>query len=288
MRKTFSAKRSGLLSSPGARWGVGALVFALAALFVRLAAPNLFWYATAPAFSLASAIADGSRAALSGLGTMVMLGEENTQLHGEVSALTNENQALLAQFTAVQAFSLAPMPGGILAGVVARPPESPYDTFLVAAGANMGVRVGMEAFGLSSSQANLWAQASSSVHGVPIGFVSSAFANFSQVTLFSAPGVEAAGWAGKALVPLTVTGAGGGAFRAAAPRAATLAEGDTVFVPGPGMLPLGTIVRLDSDLAAPNVTLYIQSSFNLFSAAWVVLRDTGVPFSGETATTTVP
>ena len=39
---------------------------------------------------------------------------------------------------------------GILAGVVARPPESPYDTLVLAAGKNAGVTLGMEVFGAAA------------------------------------------------------------------------------------------------------------------------------------------
>ena len=58
---------------------------------------------------------------------------------------------------------------GILAGVVARPPVSPYDTLVLAAGRVDGVEVGMEAFGAV---------------GVPVGVVSSVLEDFSRVTLF--------------------------------------------------------------------------------------------------------
>ena len=58
---------------------------------------------------------------------------------------------------------------GIIAGIVARPPASPYDTLVLSAGSEEGVTLGMEAFGAG---------------GVPLGVVSSVLANFSRVTLF--------------------------------------------------------------------------------------------------------
>jgi len=149
---------------------------------------------------------------------------------------------------------------GVVAGVVARPPESPYDSLVLAAGSNAGVALGMEAFGLG---------------GVPIGVVSSILADFSRVTLFSAPGMNTAGWVGRAHLPLTIVGVGAGAMNAAAARPAGIAIGDTVFAPGPGMLPIGTVVRIDSDPSSPSVTLRIQPALNLFSVSWVTVRNTG-------------
>ncbi|MEK7077197.1 MAG: hypothetical protein AAB967_03125, partial [Patescibacteria group bacterium] len=76
--------------------------------------------------------------------------------------------------------------------------------------------------------------------------------------------------------PLAINGAGGGAINASVPRSAGISVGDPVFAPGSGMLPIGTVVRVESDPSSPSVTLRIMPALNLFSIAWVVIRDTGV------------
>ena len=58
-------------------------------------------------------------------------------------------------------------------------------------------------------------------------------------------------------------------------RGESVIEGDKVFASGPGMLPIGTVVRIDSDPSTPSMTLRIMPAQNLFSIAWVMLRDTG-------------
>ena len=80
------------------------------------------------------------------------------------------------------------------------------------------------------------------------------------------------GWVGQEKIPLTLIGGGGGTLGATAPRSAPIREGDSVFLPGPGALPIGSVVRIDSDPASPSVALRIQNAVNLFSVMWVELR----------------
>jgi cell shape-determining protein MreC len=278
MKKTFLARRNALLSSANISWGVFALAFAALLLLVRLLAPNLFWQAFTPVFHSADALAAQSHAFFSSFGDTAILALRNEQLTDENTALANENQALLervAGFEMLKGSVSKKASESIIAGVLARPPVSPYDTLVLAAGAKEGVTVGQEAFGPG---------------GVPIGFVSSVLPDFSRVTLFSAPNMMLQGWIGRENILVTLFGSGAGTMRASLARSAGATEGDTVFTSGPGMLPIGRIVRIDSDPSSPAVTLQIQAAFNLFSVAWVELRDAGPAFakSFSWATSTLP
>lgn len=270
MKKTFLAKRNALLSSTSMSWGVIACASVILALLLRLFAPNFFWQMFSPVFRWGDALAEKSHFILSSFGDTAALALHNEQLRNENAALANENQALLAKEVSISALSnFSTLEGKdtskILAGVVARPPESPYDTLVLAAGEKVGVMLGQEAFGAG---------------GVPIGVVSSVLADFSRVTLFSAPNTVMHGWVGRENLPLTIRGAGAGAMRASLARSANIAVGDTVFVPGPGALPIGSVTRIDNDPTAPGVVLHITPALNLFSITWVVLRDTGIGQSG--------
>jgi cell shape-determining protein MreC len=265
MKKTFLVKRNALLSSASVSWGAVALACAVLVLLLRLLAPNFFLHTFAPAFRVADTIAAKSNLFFDSFGDVALLAAKNEQLRIENTALANENQALQQKAASVSA--LIGTPGssrtaisGILAGVVARPPESPYDTLVLAAGSQEGVILGMEAFGGG---------------GVPLGAVSAVMDDFSRVTLFSAPGMVTRGWVGRAGLPIDILGGGGGAMNASLSRSANVAVGDTVFAPGPGMLPIGSVVRIDSDPSAPEVVLHIMPALNLFSVSWVELRDTG-------------
>jgi cell shape-determining protein MreC len=257
---------------------VFALAFAGLVLLTRLLAPNLFWQAFAPVFRSADALAAQSHAFFSSFSDAAILSLRNEELADENIALANENQALLqkvADLESLKGAASKKTSEGIIAGVIVRPPVSPYDTLVLAAGAKAGVTVGQEAFGPG---------------GVPVGFVSSVLPDFSRVTLFSAPNITLQGWIGRGTISATLFGSGAGTLRASIARSAGVTEGDVVFASGPGMLPIGSVVRVDSDPSSPAVTLQIQSAFDLFSVAWVELRDTGPAFvsSFSWATSTLP
>lgn len=280
MKKTFLARRNALFSSADASWGVYALIAAFVLLAVRLVAPDLFWRAVAPVFRVADATAAQSHLFFSGFRNTAQLALHNERLLRENAALSALNQELLQKDLSLEA--LLGAPGGasgtglnILAGVVARPPESPYDILILAKGSDTGVGIGQEVYGEG---------------GVPVGIVSSVTAGFSRVTLFSSPGTSIHGWAGRATVPIVINGSGGGSMSATLARATGVAVGDTVFVPGPGMLPIGTVVRIDSDPLSPSVTLRIRPLINMFSITWVVLRETGTALIGafSQASSTLP
>ena len=274
MKRTYLAKRNALLSSRSVSWGTGALLFSLVMLFVRLFAPNFFWQVWSPVFRAGDVVAAESHAVFSSFGNASQLAAQNEKLASENVALANKNQTLEQKIASLLLLATAPSIAisGIVAGVVARPPQSPYDTLVLAAGKKTGVQIGMEAFGEGGS---------------PIGIVSSISSDFSRVTLFSSPGIATGAWVGHASLPLTVIGAGAGVLTASVARSAGIVAGDVVFVPGPGMLPIGSVERVEGDPLSPVMTLRIVPSTNPFSIAWVALRATGI-VPPSFATSTVP
>src|SRR3989344_3772061 len=193
MKKTFLAKRNALFSSTDISWGASALVLALALLLLRLLAPNFFLHLVTPVFRSTDFIAAQSHFFFSSFRDTAKLALQNKRLLEENAALANENSELAQKEASLTAL-LGGTPRGntaseILAGIVARPPESPYDTFILARGSRAGITPGMEVFGAG---------------GTPIGVVSSVLADFSRVTLFSSPGVSIHGWVGRASMPVTI------------------------------------------------------------------------------------
>lgn len=273
MKKTYLARRNALLSAKGVSWGMGALIFSLVVLCVRLVAPNLFWQAFSPVFFVSNTISSASQSFFAHFSDAAELSVLNDKLSAENAALATQSQELSQKMMALEALlgGREARPAGILAGVVARPPTSPYDTLVLGSGAKDGVVRGMEAFGPG---------------GVPVGVVSAVLDDFSRVTLFSTPGTLTNGWVGRASVPLSLVGAGAGALHATVARAAGIAVGDVVFVPGPGQLPMGSVVRMDSDPLSPSVTLRIASALNPFSLSWIELRATGI--TGVSFATSTP
>ena len=151
MKRTFLAKRNAFLSSTNISWGGYVLIIAVFLLIVRIAAPNFFWRVFEPVFQSADALAAGSHTFFSGFGDVSKLALENETLVSENNALKSENQALLEK-TAELGALLGASPhektaSGVLAGVVARPPESPYDTLVLSEGLQAGIARGQEVFG---------------------------------------------------------------------------------------------------------------------------------------------
>ena len=259
MKRTFLARRNALLSSANISWGAYALMTAVLILLVRLVAPNFFWTVFTPMFHISDAFTAKSDAFFNSFDDTAALALENEKLRNENAAITIQNQALLQKENSIS--GLVRGEGVIIAGVVARPPTSPYDTLVLAGGLNDGITQGMEVFGDGN---------------VPLGVISVTNDRFSRATLFSAPGMNTDGWVGKANLPITVRGAGAGAMLASAARSAGIVVGDVVSVPGPGMLPVGIVTRVDSNTSSPSVTLRIMPAMNLFSISWVAVRDTGM------------
>ena len=244
-----------------------ALAFAILFLLLRLIAPDFFWKVLTPVFRISDSITLQSHTLFNSFGNVAQLSLQNEKLTNENASLALQNQVLIKKVESIS--GLVRNEQEIIAGVVARPPTSPYDTLVLNAGSVAGVTLGMEAFGDS---------------GVPLGAVSSVLSDFSRVTLFSAPGIITNGWVGLGNIPLIIKGAGAGVMNASIARLAGIVEGDTVFAPGPGMLPIGSVVLVESDPSSPSVTLRIMPTANLFSVAWVTLRDTGVKFFSATST----
>jgi cell shape-determining protein MreC len=258
MKRTFLVKRNALLSSANFSWGSIAVGIAVFFLLLRLLAPNIFWYIVTPAFRLSDAIAQASHHLMSGFDDTATLAIENEKLQNANNALTAANESLRQKVESITGLTAGA--GDIIAGIIARPPQSPYDTLVLGAGSVDGVALGQEAFGEES---------------VPLGVVTSVLEHFSRVTLFSASGISLNGWVGSSHLPILIKGSGGGALSASVPRSAAITIGDAVSLSGPGSVVLGSVMRVDSDPTSPSVTLRISPAINLFSVTWVTLRDTG-------------
>lgn len=269
MRKTsFLAKRNALLSPGGISVGAFVLLLALLVCALRVLAPNTFMKFTAPLFRAGESVADSVYTLTSGFRSAAALSKANEALMEENAALSAENRTLaerIADFSDLATEADA----GIIAGVVARPPESPYDSFILSAGAANGVTVGMEGFGKG---------------GVPLGLITSVTADFSRLTLFSKSGIRENGWVGKSRIPLTLVGEGGGTFSAEVPRSALVSPGDVAFMAGPGAVPVGSVAKAGGSPSDPSVSLVITPAVNVFSTVWVTLRHTGkTEFASSTA-----
>jgi cell shape-determining protein MreC len=184
------------------------------------------------------------------------LADDRDRLTAENNALRSANRALATQVTDVTR-----LVGGrteaahrILAGILARPPVTPYDTLVLDRGEEDGVVVGSIVYAPGN---------------VPLGTIESSTKKTARAALYSAGGRITEGWIGEKRVAISLVGHGAGTFSATLPRESMAQVGDTVYIPGPGALPIGTIVRIDTNPSSPSDTIHISPFTNLFSLTWV-------------------
>lgn len=240
--------------------GGGVALVLLIGLILRLAAPEALVRITAPAFAASTRLA-------AAVDTATTVSYRAT-LTARVAALTSENEALRAENAVVsaRAADLAHLLGtrtergaGILAGVLARPPVSPYDTLVIDAGLTEGIHMSARVYGAG---------------GIPVGTVESVDTHIARVTLFSTAGLQTQGWVGETRVPLQLTGASAGAFDATLSKETPVMVGDKVYVSGPGALPIGVVESIESDPSSPTDTLHVRPFINPFTITWVTVDPT--------------
>ena len=236
----------------------GLAAIAIIAVVLRLIAPGAFVAAAAPISRAGAGFAEAVSGFFAVFHDHAALADERDAAREQAAAFSEENAALSAQVADLTRLlgSRSESRDTILAGVLLRPPESPYDTLVVDQGSDAGVTVGAAAYGAG---------------GVPIGAVSSVTRMSARIALYSAPLQETAGWMGDDREPLTLIGLGGGAFYAEAPREASTTIGEAVYAPGPGALPIGTVARIDSDPSSPKAVVRVRGTLNLFSITWVTI-----------------
>lgn len=243
--KTQFSRRASVVTPARALIALGVVILLLIALLVRFAFPGTISSLAKPLWSAGEAATelvpiDGAHPSIA------TLEEEN-------AALANENELLRARLRDVGAERSLPQDSGTLAGVLARPPLSPYDTLVLDQGSEDGITEGSLVY----------------AQGVPIGTIAEAGSATSRALLFSAPERITEGWIGENRLPVTLIGAGSGVFEADVPRETPVAEGDLVYIPGPGALPVGKVERVASQPSSPRAQLRIRPLVNPFALTWV-------------------
>lgn len=259
MKRRFShtTPRQGLLSSPARLATAALLCVLLLLLLLRLIAPGAFTSLATPFWHMGSSFT-GTVGNTVSLDTRASLQNDRDRLMRENDALKQQNATLAARATDLERLlgGRAETPGGILAGVLARPPVSPYDLLVINRGSSAGIIPGATAFGPG---------------GVPLGTVADVERNSARVSLYSTTGRVVDAWAGANRIPVQLTGTGAGGYDAEVPGTAGILVGDLIYVPGPGALPIGTVIEVVTNPSSPSVVLRIRSMVNPLSLTWITV-----------------
>lgn len=254
MKTQYSRRTSGLLPLAARLPAVIVVCILLVLLVFRIFFPSTLAMLAAPLwqvgtyFSGKAELSEGREA----------VEAERDRLRVENTGLAAENAMLRARLQDVGASSEIPNDEGVLAGVLARPPLSPYDTLILDRGSTEGVEVGAVVYAQSA----------------PIGTIAEVGQGSSRALLYSSSGRATEGWIGEDRLPVTLRGEGAGAFSSDVPRDLAVVEGDVVYLPGPGALPIGTVMRVESHPSSPRTVLHIRPLVNPFALTFVRIQRT--------------
>ena len=144
---------------------------------------------------------------------------------------------------------------GVLASVLSKPNQSPYDTLIVDIGEGKTVEVGnIVIFGETM-----------------LGIVDAVYGRVVKIRLFSSPGVELDVVIGEDHIPATIVGRGGGAFRTTLPRGITIEEKDIALFPLFHAWIIGMVEKVESKQSRSFQTILLSSPVNIFELRWLTI-----------------
>ncbi|VAW32970.1 hypothetical protein MNBD_CPR01-380 [hydrothermal vent metagenome] len=256
MKKQSYRRRSLFVDMRFMSFGIATIVVGVFVVLLRVVMPGVFIAVISPILRTGTALSASVDTLTGSFANISDVVRERDALISKNNKLLIRNRALFARvqdLTQLIGISSLKVPG-VVANVLARPPESLYDTLVTDAGSADFVSVGDRVLADG---------------GVPIGTVNSVSKHSSRVVLFSSPEATTTAWIGSKRTPIVLEGAGAGAFTAELPRQASTTIGDTVFVPGYGIQPIGTVGYIDKDKTAVVITLLIRPSVNPFTVTMV-------------------
>ena len=264
MKRSSFLKAKGIgrgvrILNPGSlRGGAIVLGLVLALTAMRIAFPDTFSSLLSPLWRTGEGATTGVGKVEAFFADKVTLATERNRLQSENEGLANESRILRArlQDLTVLLGARTESETDILAGVLARPPISPYDVLVIDRGTDHGVVSGASVFGNG---------------GVPLGTIAATTNRTSRVLLYSAPGRETPAWIGATRIPVTLVGEGSGAFSSLVPREVAVLVGDEIYVSGPGALPVGIVREVKTDPSATKAQVRIHPVTNPFSITWVTV-----------------
>lgn len=264
MKKKFSHKRSAFFS-PRVFSG-GSIALAVVILFVlfRLVAPDAFLTVTTPFFSAGSFVYKEISTPFIVTVQRKDLYDKNQLLIKQNEALLNRDRALSARVSSLTALvgTTTPKVHGVVANVLARPAQSPYDTLIIDAGSVSGSVVG----DVVTAQG-----------GVPIGTIGDISPSTARVVLFSSLRRKVSAWIGTAHDAITLHGTGAGTFIATVPRQMKILVGDEIFIPWSPSFAIGRVVGIDAPIGSAMETLRIRPFVNIFSLTVVEVTHRTMP-----------
>lgn len=145
----------------------------------------------------------------------------------------------------------------VLAGVLAIPTRTPYDTVIIDAGSEEGIAKDQIVFAYST---------------IAIGTISEVYTHTSKVTLFSSPGVIFDGLLINDNTHIETKGNGGGNLEATLPREVSVEIGEVMVTPGTTGHTVATVGKIVSDPRDPFQKVILVSPINMNQLRFVEVQ----------------
>ncbi len=145
----------------------------------------------------------------------------------------------------------------ILARILAKPPQSPYDTFVLDAGSADGVLLGRKVF-MSDT--------------LLVGIITDVTPHTALVTLFSADGQKTTAENSRTGASFELDGQGGANFALIVPKDTDILWGDTFVYPALSSEIMASVYYVDTPSGSSFKTIYLRITQNIFSAQWVFVE----------------
>ncbi len=150
----------------------------------------------------------------------------------------------------------------IVAGVVARPTDLPYDILLLDRGESDGVNSGAPVYAAKNQI---------------IGFVSRVYEHSALVTLVTTPGVASTVYVYGPNIYTTAVGVGSGTLKISVPQGINIESGNTVILPSLGVGVYGNISVVDSEPSHPEQYGFVSIDIPLQSLRMVSVGERAIP-----------
>lgn len=144
----------------------------------------------------------------------------------------------------------------LLAAILAKPNQSPYDTLIIDVGENQNVHAGDDVYADGT---------------VLIGRVSDVYGAQSKVTLFSTSGQQTVVRFTGSDADLILNGRGGGTYEIDAPKGFSANVGDTVFAAGIHPALVAEVAHISDDSGSSR-KIYLRMPVSMFSLNWVEIQ----------------
>lgn len=145
----------------------------------------------------------------------------------------------------------------IVSFIISRPPQAPYDIFILDSGSDNGIKKGMVVTAYGE---------------IMIGYIEEIFSKTSQVKLISFPKNETNAFTLSSSTPVTLIGRGGGNMEINLPRGVEINVGEKIVTNSSEPLILGIVDIIQASETDPFQKIFLRLPVNIYELKYVMVK----------------